>query len=337
MNESSRLRVAIVGAGLMGRWHARAAARAGAKIVGVVDSDHARAIQLCAHHSGARTSRDLDDILDHVDVVHICTPSATHVPLATRALAARRHVLVEKPLAPTADGVVALLDLAAQHGVLLCPVHQFPFQVGVQRAIARVPVIAPLYHIALTTCSAGAERADPRQAGQVAVEILPHFLSLITKLLPAVEEIEWSVRRPGAGEIRALAQVGEVSISLLISMSGRPTCNALELLGARGTTHVDLFHGFAVTYPGGVSRLRKATQPFTFAARTAGAAALNLAWRALRREPAYPGLRRLLEAFYEAVADNGACPVPPAEALGIARAGDRLRELLSAEDGKAGS
>jgi hypothetical protein len=114
-------------------------------------------------------------------------------------------------------------------------------------------------------------------------------------------------------------------------MNGRPTVNSVELIGANGTTSVDLFHGFAVTHGGGVSRLRKAGRPFTAAVATATTAAGNLARRAWRREPAYPGLRRLVQLFYEAVRGHGACPIPPAETLTVARESDRLRRLLGLE------
>lgn len=314
----------------MGYWHTKASRRAGGRVVAIVDRNPTRAEALAAGVAGSCAVRDLDEVVDRVDVVHICTPTATHVALTTFALEARRHVLVEKPLATSAPAAAALLDLATRQGVLLCPVHQFLFQDGVESAIARLPAIGPLRHISFATCSAGADAAGQLEADDVALEILPHPLSLLARLLPATNNIEWSVRHPAPGEIRALAQAGDVTCSLLISMSGRPTTNALELIGARGTTFVDLFHGFAVTHPGGVSRLRKAARPFMSAAATAGAAGLNLAKRSWRTEPAYPGLRRLLQLFYRAAAGDGACPIPPAETFAVARESDRLRQLVSA-------
>ena len=107
-------------------------------------------------------------------------------------------------------------------------------------------------------------------------------------------------------------------------MSGRPTTNQLEIIGERGTITVDLFHGFAVTFGGTVSRRTKVTRPFTVAASTAAAAAANLAGRAWRREPAYPGLRELLSRFYAAVRGQGPNPISPAETIAIARACERL-------------
>jgi hypothetical protein len=100
--------------------------------------------------------------------------------------------------------------------------------------------------------------------------------------------------------------------------------NVLRVIGDCGSATVDLFHGFAVFHGGRVSRGRKIAQPFASAAATLGAASANLAWRARRREPAYPGLRELVRAFYLAVEGAGPAPIPAAAIVDVATARDRL-------------
>src|SRR5215212_3832073 len=94
------LRVAIVGAGLMGRWHAYYAARAGAEIAAIVDEDAHAARTLGRRYSRVTTFANLEACLSHsrITVAHICTPTASHVALATAALNAGAHVLLEKPV-----------------------------------------------------------------------------------------------------------------------------------------------------------------------------------------------------------------------------------------------
>jgi len=309
----------------MGRWHADAAVRTGARVVAVVDPDPQRAERLRARVRASRSSSTLDDVLADVDAVHICTPGPTHVPLAVAALDAGRHVLVEKPLAPTDDEAAMLLELAARRNRWICPVHQFPFQTGVRRALDLLPTIAPIRHVLFRVCSAGAVDREP---AEVALEILPHPLSLLARLTRSIEEIDWTVRQSLPGEVHALGQVDEMSIGLLVSMSGRPTINVLELIGAGGTAVIDLFHGFSIICDGRVSRRRKIAQPFLVAGRTAAAAAVNLAARSLRREPAYPGLRPLVVAFHAAVRGEAPCPIPAPESLAIARVSRQLQQLL---------
>jgi predicted dehydrogenase len=334
MADQTRLRVAIVGAGLMGRWHADAAVRLGVTVAAIVDPDAVRARQLSAHHPRATVATSLADVLTDVDVVHVCAPSRTHVGLITEALEAGRHVLVEKPVAPSTEIVAALLELAARRRVFLCPVHQFPFQAGFLAALDRIPVMGPLRQVSYATCSAGAEGQDAASTARVAAEILPHPLSLFARLWPAIANVEWSVRGPAAGEIRALGQVDDVGLSISISMSGRPTMNEIQLIGARGTTTVNLFHGFAVTTNGRVSRVRKATKPLSDAAGTAAAATGNLVKRAWAREAAYPGLRRLMALFYTAIRGEGPCPLSAEETLAVAHAGDRILQALADRAGR---
>src|SRR5688572_12071223 len=78
----ARVRAAIIGAGLMGRWHARAVEHAGATINAVVDADLDRARQLARAHR-ARAASSLSDAASYgtLDVVHVCTPLETHATL----------------------------------------------------------------------------------------------------------------------------------------------------------------------------------------------------------------------------------------------------------------
>lgn len=324
------LRAVIVGAGLMGGWHARGVVAAGARVVAVCDPDRGRAERLAARHRGCRAVAEFDEAIAAADVIHICTPTGTHHTLVAQALRARRHVLVEKPLAATAAATAELLAVAESHAVLLCPVHQFVFQDGVRAAAAGLASIAPVVHLDFMICSAGAAGSDDATRDAVALEILPHPLSLVASLLPgALSRMQWSARRPSAGELRVIGVADGVSVSMLVSMCARPTRNRLEILGARGSMRVDLFHGSVVSYGGAVSRVRKMTQPFTMAAADTAAAAVNLARRAIRRELAYPGLRRLLTEVYGAIGAGAPCPLPAADTLAVAEA----REVIATTAG----
>jgi len=322
------VRVAIVGAGLMGRWHASAAARAGGRVVAVVDPNQARADRLASEFRGACAFAEIAPSLDAVDVVHICTPAETHVPIAHVAIGARRHVLVEKPIAATAAETADLLARAAEESVLLCPVHQFLFQDGVRAALSS-PAARSLQHVDITICSAGADGASAAAADQIAAEIVPHAMSLLIRMRPAFAEVDWAALHPRFGEIRALAEADRVTATIVISMHGRPPVNRMRLIGEASTVHVDLFHGFAVTLSGSPSRRQKIAQPFLHAEAQFRAATMNLARRAWRREPAYPGLRALVQRFYEEVLGSAIAAIPPEETLRTARACDRVVAALS--------
>ncbi|MDX2208147.1 MAG: Gfo/Idh/MocA family oxidoreductase [Gemmatimonadales bacterium] len=320
-------RVAIVGAGLMGRWHARAAARAGSTVVAVADPDATRAAALASRHPAARSTDSLAAALalGRTEIVHLCTPLSSHFPLALEALSAGCHVLVEKPFTESVESTRSVLAAAAAQQRLVAPVHQFPFQHGVRRAMELLPTIGPLRQVSYLACSAGAAGRSPEAADLVAEEILPHPLSLVASFFPGtLAEAAWQVRRPRPGEWQVGTTLAEVGISIVVSMAGRPPVNELRLVGERGSIHVDLFHGHAVVEGGGTSRYRKIVRPIAVGLRQSVGSAANLVRRLRQGEPAYPGLNALVTAFHAAARDGSASPIPANEILAIAVARERI-------------
>lgn len=321
------MRAAIVGAGLMGRWHAHEAAHAGGTVVGFCDVDVDAAERLARGHDGAGSFDDYDEMLASIapDIVHVCTPPASHVALAERALRSGAHVIAEKPVAATAAETERLLELADRCERFVCPVHQFPFQRSIRDAIGLLGDLEPVFDLSWVACSAGAAGGPPGKGDEVADDILAHPLSVVQRMLPVdVAQLDWTASRPRSGELRAFAAAAGTSVCIVVSMGGRPTRNELRLTAAGGTLHADLYHGFAVVEPGAVSRSRKIARPFLHSGATARAATLNLARRTLQREPAYPGLRALIADVYEFARNGGPPPITHDECLAVARARDRV-------------
>lgn len=336
MRENGRglsLRTAIVGAGLMGRWHADAVRRVGGQVVVVVDRDLGRAGALARQYPGAVAVADLAEAIQGasarpnggIDVVHLCSPSSTHVGLAIEAIENGAHVLAEKPLAPTAGATAALLDLCEKRERLICPTHQFLFQRGVCRAFQDHKVLGQLVHVDYTTCSAGATTSSDEERDRIASEILPHPLSLLTRLFNGeLHMAQLCSRRVAPGEMRVWGSTGLTSVSVTISMGGRPTMNTMHLIGHRGSVHLDLFHGFGIRERGTSSRRYKAARPLLVSGMTAYAAFANLFDRVIRAESAYPGLRELIRGFYSAVLGLGSPPISKREIMDVASARDAL-------------
>src|SRR4051794_16497019 len=98
---SRAVRVGIAGAGFIGGVHARSARLARASLVGVAAStpeSGRRAAALLGAERAFDSAQELAEAPD-VDVIHICTPNHLHVALAEAALAAGKHVVLEKPIA----------------------------------------------------------------------------------------------------------------------------------------------------------------------------------------------------------------------------------------------
>lgn len=113
-------RVAILGAGMIGSVHRRAALLAGAEVTGVLASAPQRSRQVAEQWRVSTAYHDLDDVLsdDRVHVVHICTPNSTHYPFVEAALRAGKHVVCEKPLGVSVDEAERMTELAANSGLV---------------------------------------------------------------------------------------------------------------------------------------------------------------------------------------------------------------------------
>ena len=147
----SEPRVAVLGLGFMGRTHLRAyrgAAEAGIpnRLVAVCDQDPARLAggkgpkgNIESDADGplfdpreVRTTTEPRELFadDEIDLVSICTHTDTHVELATQALRAGKHALVEKPLALAAADVERLATAAREARTVCMPAMCMRFWPG---------------------------------------------------------------------------------------------------------------------------------------------------------------------------------------------------------------
>ena len=137
---TSRLRVAVVGTGMIGGVHLRSARAAGAEVVGVLASAPERSQAAAQRWQVGVAYPDFDAILsdDSIDVVHVCTPNFLHVTQAIGALRAGKHVVCEKPVATSAADALALADAAATSGLVATVPFVYRYHPMVRELRARV-------------------------------------------------------------------------------------------------------------------------------------------------------------------------------------------------------
>ena len=137
-----RLPVAVIGAGNMGRHHARNYSEfSDADLRAIVDVDIERARALAARF-GCRAYASVDELLaeEGVAAASVATPTRNHVETAAELLSAGVHVLVEKPIAATLAEADRLIALAEEHDLVLAVGHVERFNPAVRalkRAIER--------------------------------------------------------------------------------------------------------------------------------------------------------------------------------------------------------
>ena len=139
--------VGIVGYGFMGKAHGAAYVRAAAAghdcaVCAICDARGPSAAEAQAGNldAGAKSAtlanvawhEELEPLLDdgQIDLISVCTPTDTHVPLAEAALRAGKHVLVEKPVALEAGAVRRLAETAREANRLCMPAMCMRFWPG---------------------------------------------------------------------------------------------------------------------------------------------------------------------------------------------------------------
>jgi predicted dehydrogenase len=198
----STIRIAVVGAGFMGSTHARAYhAMDGVEIAAIVASSPKRAEPLAAELGTTWTDDEAAVLADDtIDAVDICVPTPGHRPATEAALAAGKHVLLEKPLALTkadAGAIVAAAE-ASDRVVMIAHVLRFwPEYVELKRVIDSGELGAPL--------SVNAVRRQPAPAWMDAGPSGPRTGgSLHDMLIHDFDAANWVLGRPQAAVASAI-------------------------------------------------------------------------------------------------------------------------------------
>lgn len=126
------MKFGIIGAGMIGQFHAKAiTAMEGGELHSVFDL-RAEAAQKLADEFGAKAYSDMDAFLadPELEIVTVGTPSGAHLEPSLAALHAGKHVICEKPLEITTERIDQLMEAAAQNGKTLAAVLNRRFHPG---------------------------------------------------------------------------------------------------------------------------------------------------------------------------------------------------------------
>lgn len=115
----SQLKVAVVGAGHLGSYHAEKFFNIkNSELVAICDPDKEKADAL-AERFKCKSVRDYKDIIDQVDAALIAAPTPLHFQIAKDFVAAGKHLLIEKPITTTVEEAQELCQLAQDKNVIL--------------------------------------------------------------------------------------------------------------------------------------------------------------------------------------------------------------------------
>jgi predicted dehydrogenase len=158
------------------------------RLMGLCEMDESRAEDFRRRHPGIWVESDYEAALadPRIEAVAIATPPHTHYNLVRRALEAGKHVLVEKPLARTADEAAKLVALADELGLTMMPGHTFVYSPSVNkvRDLIQTDELGEIYFVTSSRMNLGLYQQDG-----VVLDLAPHDLSVLLHWLgkPLVE------------------------------------------------------------------------------------------------------------------------------------------------------
>ncbi len=182
--QHTRPRVVIVGAGMIGAAHLRAARDAGADVIGVVASTPERSLQVAEEWGVPTGFASFDDALaSKPDAIHICTPNDTHAEYAIAAAKAGIHLLLEKPIGMSVDEGERIVKAVRQAGIIATVPFVYRFHPMVREIRAR------------------------RIAGELGDVLLVHG-TYLQDWLASPDASSWRVDPLTGGPSRAFADIG---------------------------------------------------------------------------------------------------------------------------------
>lgn len=114
----NKLNVGLIGAGYLGRIHAKILAAQSVEWTGVYDADASHSAAVATEFGGEATD-SLDELLAKSDAVIIAAATSAHHALGKQALAAGKHVFLEKPITVTVEQGEELVKLARAKKLVL--------------------------------------------------------------------------------------------------------------------------------------------------------------------------------------------------------------------------
>lgn len=120
------MKVGVVGTGGMGNVHTKHWKVIPGVEVCAFDSDSEKLAEFCNSH-GIRAMDSYEKLLTMVDAVDICLPTHLHLEAALKAIAAKKAVLVEKPMARSLEECRQMINAAKEADVLLSVAHVVRF------------------------------------------------------------------------------------------------------------------------------------------------------------------------------------------------------------------
>lgn len=196
---SNLIKVAVIGAGMMGRNHLKTyKSLPGVELVGVYDifSDNAKK---AAEMFGIKAFSSLEEVAHKVDAVSVVTTSVAHCEVGEFFLNHGIHCMIEKPLATTEEECQRLINAAKKNNVTLLVGHIERFNPAVEQMGKILSDTSKIRSLTAQRMSAASGRITDVD---VAMDLMIHDVEVIQSLVksPVINVLASAVKTPGGNE-----------------------------------------------------------------------------------------------------------------------------------------
>lgn len=250
--------ILVIGCGSIGERHLRCIKRTGRAEVTACDSNPDLRKRM-ADDYGVPTVADWEEALGggKFDAVAICTPANLHVPMAVRALEKGLHVLVEKPLSQSLDGIddlIAARDRSGRQVTVAYVYRVFPFLVQA-RDFLLSGEFGPVLH-AVTQSGQNFPRLRPhyaktyyrdrRTGGGAIQDALTHMVNWVESVIGPADTVFCDCAHQAVPEVTVedtvniAARHGSVLASYSLNQFQAPNETSIQFNAAEGSVRVEL-------------------------------------------------------------------------------------------------
>jgi len=351
------LKAALIGCGKIADAHVQQILRTRkARIVGVTDREPLMARQLQDRFPIDAVYDDLEELLaqQRPDVIHITTPPASHLVVAKQCLEAGCHVYVEKPFTVNEEEAVVLLRTAERVDRLATVGHNVQFArpaIEMRKLVAQGYLGGAPTHMEshygydlgnVSYVKALLNDADHwvrRLPGRLLQNIISHGVAKIAEFLPGddPEVLPFAFTSAPLREIGEGAIVDELRVIIAdrgagvtayftFSTQARPRLHQFRVFGPANGLLTDDDQMVLLKLRGRryKSYLEQFVPPIDFARQFMAGGLGNVYRFATRELHDDLGMKDLISAFYDAIAEHGAPPIPYREILLTTRIMDRI-------------
>jgi predicted dehydrogenase/nucleoside-diphosphate-sugar epimerase len=354
-SDAKPLRACLIGCGMIGKVHAQLIDKMPhGELVGVCDTNQAAADELAEQCKNVQAFSDVEAMLETLkpDVVHVLTPPQSHKEYTELAAQHGAHVLVEKPMAMTADEARQMAEVCERHNVKLCVDHNHLYDPVIVRLrkmlelgeLGRITWVDSYYGFDLGHNMASRYMLPGGEAhwtfnipGGLYQNLGPHPICLVHHILGKPTRTTAHARHgrvlPHAksDEMRAVLETEDASGMATVSLATAPRFQTLTIYGTEKTVFVDLLNKWVVVQgsmkgiPKPISRaIQNVRHGLTILFGTFSGMVKVLT----KRWTPYDGVEILMSEFYRAIVLNDTPPVTAKDGIEIMEIMDDIWEQI---------